>query len=85
MADGTALKDRIGRLFAETMNVQVPGGDTDLFQTGALDSLGFVDLLARLEQEFGIRIAIEDIEMENFRCIEKIAQFVASRQAAMAN
>lgn len=82
MPHGIGLTDRIGRLFAETMNAQVPGGDTDLFESGALDSLGFVDLLARLEQEFGIRIAIGDIEIENFRCIEKIAEFVAKRKAA---
>lgn len=85
MAEVVALEDRIGKLFAETMNVQVPSVETDLFETGALDSLGFVDLLARLEQEFAIKISIEDIEMENFRCIEKIAQFVAQRRAAERN
>jgi len=85
MAEAVALQDRIGRVFAETMNVQVPSGKTDLFGTGALDSLGFVDLLVGLEQEFGIKIPIEDIDIENFRCIEKIAEFVANRKAIKGN
>lgn len=85
MTEGLALQDRIGRLVAETTNVQIPSVETDLFQTGTLDSLGFVDLLARLEQEFGMKISIEDIEIENFRCIEKIAEFVANRKGSNAN
>jgi acyl carrier protein len=67
------------------MNVQVPSTEADLFESGVLDSLGFVDLLARLEQEFGLKISIEQIEVENFRCIEKIAQFVAQQRTAARN
>lgn len=85
MTESLALQDRISSLVAETTNVQVPSVETDLFQTGTLDSLGFVDLLARLEQEFGMKISIEDIEIENFRCIEKITEFVANRKGSNAN
>lgn len=85
MGEALALQGRIARVFAETMNVQVPSVETDLFGTGALDSLGFVDLLVGLEQEFGIKIPIEDIDIENFRCIEKIAAFVANRKGSSVN
>lgn len=63
----------------------MPRGDTDLFVSGALDSLSFVGLLAKLEQEFGIRISIDDIEIDNFRCLDKISDFVASRTEAAAS
>lgn len=53
--------------------------------SGALDSLSFVGLLAKLEQEFGIRISIDDIEIDNFRCLDKISDFVASRTEAAAS
>jgi len=74
-----ALKERLTTLFAERLNLDVPSADTDLFESGALDSMAFVDLLARLEGEFGIDVALADIAMDNFRSIERIAGFVEER------
>jgi methoxymalonate biosynthesis acyl carrier protein len=55
--------------------------DTDLFETAVLDSMVFVDLLLHLEREFGVTVALEDIEFDHFRSIERIAEFVANRVA----
>jgi len=74
-----ALKARITRIFAERLNLDVPSADTDLFESGALDSMAFVELLARLEGEFEIEVALADIAMDNFRSIETIADFVEER------
>ena len=79
MQGNDALKARITRLFAERLNLDVPSADTDLFESGALDSMAFVELLARLEGEFGIDVALADIAMDNFRSIERIAGFVEER------
>jgi methoxymalonate biosynthesis acyl carrier protein len=79
MPGNDALKARITRLFAERLNLDVPSADTDLFESGALDSMAFVELLARLETEFGIDVALGDLAMDNFRSIEKIAGFVEER------
>ena len=72
------LYDEIARFFAERLSINVSSADTDLFETGILDSLTFVDLVLYLEQEFGIRIGAEELELENFRSIEKIAAFAAT-------
>ncbi len=74
-----ALYDEITRFFAERLNVSVPSVDADLFETGILDSLTFVDLVLYLEQEFGLKIGAEELELENFRSVEKIAAFAAAR------
>ncbi len=79
MPGNDALKARITRLFAERLNLDVPSADTDLFESGALDSMAFVELLARLEGEFGIDVALGDIAMDTFRSIERIAGFVEER------
>jgi acyl carrier protein len=79
MTDRTPLRARITRLFSDTLQREVPGPDTDVFESGILDSLAFVDLLAALEREFGIGIALDDLEVDNFRSIARIAEFVAAR------
>jgi betaine-aldehyde dehydrogenase len=79
MQGATDLRGRIARLFADRLNLEIPSAETDLFETGALDSMGFVELLAQLEREFRVEVALGDIEMDNFRSIARIADFVAAR------
>lgn len=77
MAEATELQQRIARLFSQEMNLEVPSVDTDLFEGGLLDSLTFVDLLVRLEEEFGRKILLEELEIDDFRSIARIAEFVS--------
>jgi len=79
MQGAADLRGRIARLFADRLNLEIPSAETDLFETGALDSMGFVELLAQLEREFRVEVALGDIEMDNFRSIARIADFVAAR------
>lgn len=84
MTNHSNLHDRINRIFQQKLNLDVPSTDTDLVETGMLDSLGFVDLLVYLEQEFGSEILTHDIEIDNFRSVASIATFVASQGSATA-
>ena len=68
-------------MFAEVMHVEVPSVKTDLFDTGILDSQKFVELLLHIEQNFQTQINLEDFEIENFRCIEKIASLIVQRNS----
>jgi methoxymalonate biosynthesis acyl carrier protein len=70
------IQEQLSALFFEVMHVDVPAADTDLFETGILDSQRFVELLLHIEQNFKTRIDIQDFEVENFRCIEKIAALI---------
>jgi len=79
MQAATDLQGRIARLFADRLNLEIPSAETDLFETGALDSMGFVELLAQIEREFRVEVVLGDIEMDNFRSIGRIADFVAAR------
>jgi len=79
MTDSTKVEDRIAALFADRLNVQVPSLDTDLIETGLVDSLTFVEFLAHLEQDFGVHVSLEDLEIDNFRTIARIAAFVATK------
>lgn len=84
MSDGNRLRERIAGVFSSALHLDVPGFDTDLFDTGVLDSLAFVELLLHLEREFGVTTAVDDLEVENFRSIDSIADFVAARAAGAA-
>jgi acyl carrier protein len=79
VADVQAVRDRIHGLFASALRLDVASIDTDLFETGVIDSLALVDLLLQLELQFGVTTAIDDLEAENFKSISRIADFVIER------
>jgi D-alanine--poly(phosphoribitol) ligase subunit 2 len=79
MSDVATLRQRLVALFADDLKVDIPSVDTDLFETGVLDSLAFVELLLRLEQEFDVKSSMEDMDVDNFRSIVRIADFVMAR------
>lgn len=82
MTDTNRVRERVANLFSRAMNLDVPSMDTDLFDTGVLDSLAFVELLLQLEREFGVTTSVEDLEIDNFQSIARIADFVTKRVAA---
>jgi D-alanine--poly(phosphoribitol) ligase subunit 2 len=80
--DANAILERLGVLFTESFHVEVPSADTDLLETGILDSLQFVELLLQLEQRFGFRVKVEDINLDDLRTLARIARLVAAGSAA---
>lgn len=84
MSDANAIIQRLGTLFAETFHIEVPSSDTDLLETGILDSFQFVELLFQLEQRFGFRMKIDDIDLDQMRTLARIARLLAANGAAVA-
>ncbi len=82
MTDANTIIERLGALFVESFHVEVPSSDTDLLETGILDSFQFVELLFALEQRFGFRIKIENIDLDDLRTLSRIARLVAANSGA---
>ena len=83
MTDANAIIERLGALFVESFHVEVPSPDTDLLETGILDSFQFVELLFALEQRFGFRIKIESIDLDDLRTLSRIARLLAANSGAI--
>lgn len=50
--------------------------DINLFETGLLDSMGFIELLVALEEEFGIEIEPREISKEEMCSPNRLVLFV---------
>jgi acyl carrier protein len=68
------------RAFVEVLNMEIPSPDTDLIETGRLDSLALVELLFEVERQFKVDIALEDLDIETFRSVRRIAEFIDRQQ-----
>ena len=48
----------------------------ELFDTGIINSLFVIELLAFLEQRFQIKVTMDDLDLERFSTTERISRFV---------
>jgi acyl carrier protein len=74
--DSEVLHAQLKAFFSEKLSVEVSSVDTDLAQTGVLDSLALVELLTYIEKEFGTEISLDNIDIEDFHSIARIAEYV---------
>lgn len=73
------IERELGRLFAARLHIEVPSADTDLIDTGLLDSLRLVELLLYLEADLGWRLPIEDIDLDDLRSVRRLAALIEQR------
>jgi acyl carrier protein len=76
------LQNDILRVLTRDLNVTVAHIDAELIGTGLLDSLALVDLIAHLESQFGISIPLDCLDIDVFRSVAHIADFVTELQFA---
>jgi len=69
----------IHELFSEKLNIEVPSPDTDLIESGLLDSLRLVELLLEIEASLGVRLDLEEIDLDDLRSVKRIARLLAAR------
>lgn len=56
--------------------------DSDpLLESGVLDSLGVLDLVSFVEQEYSVHVADDELTPENFQTIDRIAAFIESKSS----
>jgi acyl carrier protein len=60
----------------------VLNADTSLTQSGVVDSMGVLELIMFIEQEYGITIPDEDTLPENLDSVSRIVSYVSRRLEA---
>ncbi len=75
------IEERIVELLVDITGEEEIGDyrDDDLFEEDVLDSLGAIELLVRLKEEFGIAIAPTELEREEMNSVNKIVERVRER------
>jgi acyl carrier protein len=73
--------EQISEFLVDEVGVSVPldHGD-DLLASDQLDSQGIMELVAFLEEGFGVEVGDEDLVPDNFRSVDAITAFVARKQ-----
>jgi methoxymalonate biosynthesis acyl carrier protein len=78
------VRDKIRAMVENNLNVFNSGvefsDDDNIFRKGFVDSLFAVQLIAYLEQEFGIKVTNKDLNINNFHSVSKMVSFVEKKR-----
>jgi acyl carrier protein len=75
------LTAELQELLPIELNIQIPDAETDLIKTGIIDSFGLVNLLFLIERRWGIKISIDQLELDHFRTVKGMAAFIETAQS----
>ena len=71
------LNDYLGDKFRNA-GITAPPDDLRFIEAGILDSFGFVELVAAVEERFGIRVNFDDVDVEVLGTLGGFARTVSS-------
>ena len=78
------LRGQVAAVVAERIGVEAPDAETDLLDAGLIDSLALVTLIVAFEDTFGVQLPLDDFDIDRFRSVGSIADFLASLGAEPA-
>lgn len=53
--------------------------DLDLFEAGLLDSLAIIEVLLKIEEEFGLKLQPTDLEREDMATVNNLVAFLEKK------
>lgn len=66
--------------FATATAGNTPGPDEDYFALGLVNSLLALELVAHVERRYDIEVGVEDLDLDNFRTMNRVAEFVRRKR-----
>ena len=73
-------RETVRKAVAALAKETVPADDSEsLFETGAIDSFGLLELVQNLEQAFGVKVPDADLNPRKFDNVNKIVAYFTKR------
>ena len=70
------LRDFFAKFIEEDVD-----NDTDIFRSGLINSLFAMQLVLFIEKEFHLKVEQDDLDIENFKSIYAITNFIQTKQS----
>lgn len=70
------IENNVTEIVCKTLTLESVEPEEDLFDSGQLDSLSLVQLMAELEEEFNIRIEPDEFDFEDYKSVTSMAEMI---------
>jgi len=79
------LKENIRQYIAQNILFSDDGfgydDDASFLEQAIIDSVGFMELVAFVQKEYGIEVKPQELVRDNFDSVNRIARYIASKQS----
>jgi methoxymalonate biosynthesis acyl carrier protein len=76
------VKETLRNFVIRSISFPDLGDDDDLFESGLVNSLFAIQLMAFIEKNFGIEVEADDLDIKNFRSLNAATSFVLGKSTA---
>lgn len=76
------INQKVKNYILQSVNLPDIDADMDLFEMGIVNSLFAIQLVTFLENEFNVQVTVEDLDLQNFKSVNSMQEFVKSKKAA---
>ena len=76
------LKNYLLMELAADLGIESLSAEDDLLEQGIIDSMGIMNVIAFIEEQFEIAVEDQEIVPENFQTIKNMEQFIGQKQQA---
>ena len=70
------LQQQIIEMLSERFEAKLDS-EVDLLETGIVDSVKIVELVLAIEQRFGVSLPFEELEIDDFRTVLRLAERIS--------
>jgi acyl carrier protein len=77
----TSIKEFIMTEVNPDLHLERIDDEEPLIESGIVDSLGVLKILAFLDEKFGVDLSSEEIKLENFKSVRSICNLVEKQRA----
>ena len=81
----TKIKEHIAKNILFSEQGFAYDDDASFLEQGIIDSIGFMELVAFVEKEFGIQVGPQELVPDNFDSVSKLERYISARLAASAS
>ena len=81
MSIGEQIKDYISKNILFSDNGYLYSDGDSFLEEGIIDSVGIMELVAFVEEQFGIKVKDEEITPDNFDSITNLSNYITRKQA----
>lgn len=79
--EANAAQKKINDYILQNVSLDSLDYDLDIFDEGLVSSLFAIELMTFLEKNFAIKVTMDDLDMDNFKSVNSITQFIEYKTA----
>jgi acyl carrier protein len=76
-------KEEISAFLLSSIGISKLDDNEDIFETGLVNSLFAIEMMVFLETTFSIKVVMDDLDMNNFKSVAQLSEFVKNKKNAV--